>query len=93
MVFCSGWQPDRQYDFWIHQQTGLNLHSHGGIESPITRQQEVTCFGDSNEENNWILQRYSKTSIYDNSGYWAVEVTCHADGHEENHKWVVEILE
>lgn len=63
-VFCSGWQPDKQYDFWIvippykqyrqsgglvpfnsiiglkHQQTGRNLHSHGGQESPKTRQQE-----------------------------------------------------
>ncbi|GBC53443.2 hypothetical protein GLOIN_2v1716760 [Rhizophagus irregularis DAOM 181602=DAOM 197198] len=106
MVFCSGWQPDKQYDFWIvippnkqyrqsgslvpfnsiiglkHQQTGRNLHSHGGQESPKTRQQEVTCYGGAlewnghdgppNEEDNWILQRYSKTSIYDNSGYWAV---------------------
>lgn len=39
--------------------TRRNLHSHGGIPSPCTRQQEVTCFGswgngDSND--NWRVE-------------------------------------
>ena len=29
-----------------HLATGRNLHSHGGFPSPVTRQQEVTCFGE-----------------------------------------------
>lgn len=28
-----------------HFMTGRNLHSHNGIQSPVTHQQEVTCFG------------------------------------------------
>eukprot|EP01106_Pelomyxa_sp_JSP_P002898 TRINITY_DN1436_c0_g1_i3.p1 TRINITY_DN1436_c0_g1~~TRINITY_DN1436_c0_g1_i3.p1 ORF type:complete len:365 (-),score=109.47 TRINITY_DN1436_c0_g1_i3:109-1203(-) len=42
-----------------HVATGCNLHSHAGHLSPITKQQEVTCFGtngtgDSND--NWKLE-------------------------------------
>jgi dolichyl-phosphate-mannose--protein O-mannosyl transferase len=42
-----------------HVLTQRNLHSHGGIPSPVTRQQEVTCFGswgngDSND--NWRVE-------------------------------------
>lgn len=31
----------------MHVATGRNLHSHGGFPSPVTGQQEVTCFGSS----------------------------------------------
>ncbi|RIA90677.1 MIR motif-containing protein [Glomus cerebriforme] len=98
MVFCNGWQPDKQHDFWIvippckkhykpgnpitfnsviglkHQKTGLNLHSHSLNygESPITKQQEVTCYGLLNDDDNWVLKRHSTTSSYDDSGYWMV---------------------
>lgn len=42
-----------------HVLTKRNLHSHGGIQSPLTKQQEVTCFGgnsigDSND--NWRVE-------------------------------------
>ncbi|RIA90678.1 MIR motif-containing protein [Glomus cerebriforme] len=53
-----------------HQQTSQNLHSHD-IESPKTKQQEVTCCGiDTNDD--WLLQRHSITSSYDDSGYLMV---------------------
>ncbi|CAB4424636.1 unnamed protein product [Rhizophagus irregularis] len=55
-----------------HQQTSRNLHSHGGIESPITKQQEVTCYSGTDNNNNWQLQRHSTTNKYDNSGYWMI---------------------
>ncbi|PKY56367.1 hypothetical protein RhiirA4_476618 [Rhizophagus irregularis] len=69
-----------------HQQSGLNLHSHNkdspSTKSPVTKQQEVTCFGGvlewnghdgpPNYDDNWLLQRHSTTSNYDNSGYWEV---------------------
>jgi hypothetical protein len=42
-----------------HVLTRRNLHSHGGIASPITRQQEVTCYGDNGEgddNDNWRIE-------------------------------------
>lgn len=39
--------------------TGRNLHSHKGVKSPATGQQEVTCFGDKGEGDNndfWIIE-------------------------------------
>src|SRR5262249_41964095 len=30
-----------------HVRTGRNLHSHAGFPSPVTGQQEVTCFGEA----------------------------------------------
>ncbi|CAB4375247.1 unnamed protein product [Rhizophagus irregularis] len=83
MVFCNSWQPDKLQDLWI---SGLNLHSHDNdspsTKSPVTKQQEVTCYGGVLEWNghdgppdgcdNWLLQRHSTTSNYDNSGYWEV---------------------
>jgi dolichyl-phosphate-mannose--protein O-mannosyl transferase len=42
-----------------HLATGKNLHSHSGRPSPVTKQQEVTCFGingigDTNDD--WKIQ-------------------------------------
>ncbi len=42
-----------------HVATGRNLHSHAGIQSPVTGQQEVTCFGENgegDENDNWRLE-------------------------------------
>lgn len=42
-----------------HLSTGRNLHSHAGIPSPLTRQQEVTCFGDKgqgDDNDNWRVE-------------------------------------
>ena len=40
----------------MHMETGRNLHSHG-IESPVTGQQEVSCYGEDgegDENDNWV---------------------------------------
>ncbi|KAI7900687.1 MIR motif-containing protein [Cokeromyces recurvatus] len=45
-----------------HAATRANLHSHPDIPSPITGQQEVTCFGDdetSDENDEWIVEQWS----------------------------------
>ncbi|KAG2195123.1 hypothetical protein INT47_006987 [Mucor saturninus] len=45
-----------------HLNTRLNLHSHPGFASPITGQQEVTCYGDdyTNDENDeWIVEQWT----------------------------------
>lgn len=42
-----------------HRGTGRNLHSHGGVPSPITRQQEVTCYGNygiGDGGDNWRVE-------------------------------------
>jgi dolichyl-phosphate-mannose--protein O-mannosyl transferase len=42
-----------------HVATGRNLHSHGGIPSPLTGQQEVTCFGEGGAgdgNDDWRLE-------------------------------------
>lgn len=42
-----------------HRLTRRNLHSHGGIPSPVTRQQEVTCFGGfgiGDSGDNWRIE-------------------------------------
>ncbi len=42
-----------------HVLTGRNLHSHSGHPSPVTRQQEVTCFGEhgvGDGNDNWRLE-------------------------------------
>lgn len=42
-----------------HVLTRRNLHSHGGFPSPVTRQQEVTCFGQSgagDANDNWRVE-------------------------------------
>jgi hypothetical protein len=42
-----------------HVATGRNLHSHHGIPSPVTRQQEVTCFGSNgvgDANDDWSVQ-------------------------------------
>jgi len=49
-----------------HVATRRNLHSHSGHPSPVTKQQEATCFGsngsgDSND--NWQVE-------VDSSGSW-----------------------
>lgn len=45
-----------------HVPTRSNLHSHPDICSPVTEQQEVTCFGDdenSDENDDWIVERWT----------------------------------
>jgi hypothetical protein len=42
-----------------HVLTGRNLHSHGGFPSPVTSQQEVTCYGDNgigDANDNWRIE-------------------------------------
>jgi len=42
-----------------HIQTKRNLHSHGGIPSPLTGQQEVSAYGDMGEgdfNDNWKVE-------------------------------------
>ncbi|CEP16151.1 hypothetical protein [Parasitella parasitica] len=45
-----------------HLVTRANLHSHSGIESPVTKQQEVTCYGDddtSDANDEWIVEQWT----------------------------------
>jgi hypothetical protein len=42
-----------------HVPTGRNLHSHGGVPSPVTGQQEVTCYGNNgigDANDNWRIE-------------------------------------
>ncbi|MBP6809927.1 MAG: hypothetical protein KA138_00290 [Saprospiraceae bacterium] len=42
-----------------HYLTRRNLHSHAGIPSPVTGQQEVTCFGENgngDSNDNWRIE-------------------------------------
>ena len=42
-----------------HKPTRRNLHSHDGLPSPVSNQQEVTCFGGSgfgDANDNWVLE-------------------------------------
>jgi hypothetical protein len=42
-----------------HRQTRRNLHSHSGHPSPVTRQQEVSCFGTAGQgdiNDNWRIE-------------------------------------
>jgi hypothetical protein len=42
-----------------HVLTGRNLHSHGGFPSPVTGQQEVTCYGNNgigDANDNWRIE-------------------------------------
>lgn len=42
-----------------HVPTRRNLHSHSGHPSPVTRQQEVTCFGENglgDDNDNWRVE-------------------------------------
>jgi hypothetical protein len=38
-----------------HVTTGAFLHSHPNILSPVTRQQEVTCYSGRDSNNHWII--------------------------------------
>ena len=54
-------QPVRHGDIvrLQHALTGKNLHSHGGFPSPVTGQQEVTCFGENgigDGNDNWRVE-------------------------------------
>jgi dolichyl-phosphate-mannose--protein O-mannosyl transferase len=40
----------------IHDSTNLHLHSHHGHPSPSTGQQEVTCYGGSDQNNHWTIK-------------------------------------
>ncbi|PHZ15087.1 uncharacterized protein RHIMIDRAFT_289581 [Rhizopus microsporus ATCC 52813] len=44
-----------------HLETRANLHSHPDIASPVTEQQEVTCYGDdslTDENDEWIVEQW-----------------------------------
>jgi dolichyl-phosphate-mannose--protein O-mannosyl transferase len=44
-----------------HLTSRSNLHSHPNITSPITEQQEVTCYGDdytSDNNDEWIVEQW-----------------------------------
>jgi dolichyl-phosphate-mannose--protein O-mannosyl transferase len=47
-----------------HVTTGLYLHSHFGHQSPATQQQEVTCYGGRDQNDNWVL-----SSVHNQQGY------------------------
>ena len=52
-----------------HVATGRNLHSHGGISSPLTGQQEVTAFGingNGDFNDNWCVE-------VDGAGPWTTD--------------------
>lgn len=54
-------QPVRNGDIirLEHLLTRRNLHSHGGFPSPVTEQQETTCFGENgvgDENDNWQVE-------------------------------------
>ncbi|KAG0170955.1 hypothetical protein DFQ28_009765 [Apophysomyces sp. BC1034] len=57
-----------------HVPTRRNLHSHPDHESPVTGQQEVTCFGDdetSDENDIWVVAKWDEDSDeYDD--FWRV---------------------
>lgn len=64
-----------------HRLTQRNLHSHGGIASPSSRQQEVTAFGygagDSND--NWRVELVSGSDLVRGSSFRLIHVnTNHA---------------
>ncbi|KAI8879005.1 hypothetical protein K501DRAFT_336375 [Backusella circina FSU 941] len=45
-----------------HFTTRANLHSHPDIASPVTEQQEVTCFGNDHESDRndeWVVERWT----------------------------------
>jgi dolichyl-phosphate-mannose--protein O-mannosyl transferase len=45
-----------------HLPSRANLHSHPDIESPVTAQQEVTCWGndsESDENDQWVVERWT----------------------------------
>ncbi|GAA5814644.1 hypothetical protein MFLAVUS_008143 [Mucor flavus] len=45
-----------------HMPTRLNLHSHDGFQSPVTGQQEVTCYGDDytmDENDEWVVEQWT----------------------------------
>ena len=45
-----------------HLTSRTNLHSHLDIPSPVTPQQEVTCYGDdytSDENDEWVIEQWT----------------------------------
>jgi len=41
-----------------HAATGCNLHSHNGHRAPCSGQQEVTCFSGSDNNDDWVVERW-----------------------------------
>jgi len=41
-----------------HIGTGRHLHSHQGHQAPVTRQQEVTAYSGSDNNDHWIVERF-----------------------------------
>jgi dolichyl-phosphate-mannose--protein O-mannosyl transferase len=52
----GGRVPDGSQIRLRHEATGRYLHSHGGIGSPCTGQQEVTCYGGNDSNDYWGLE-------------------------------------
>jgi len=77
----------------MHVQTGRNLHSHSGHPSPVTGQQEVTCFGDNGVgdfNDNWRVE------LDDNRWYAgsrlrlihvATDCALHSHPHQSDPQW------
>ncbi|CAO3596430.1 unnamed protein product [Absidia cylindrospora] len=62
-----GWDDEvlfKPYDFPDHR-----LHSSPGVESPSSAQQEVSCFAECDENDNWKVARASDDSCDD---FWRV---------------------
>ncbi|KAI8985900.1 MIR motif-containing protein [Pilobolus umbonatus] len=60
-----------------HSATRTNLHSHAEIGSPVTGQQEVTCYGDdeiSDENDEWIVEQWTydedENAQYEDDNTW-----------------------
>ena len=67
-----------------HVATGRNLHSHLGHPSPVTRQQEVTCFGDNgngDDNDNWRVELTQGSSWQSNSVLRLIHVNSNAALH------------
>ncbi|MBD1909376.1 MULTISPECIES: MIR domain-containing protein [unclassified Leptolyngbya] len=65
-----------------HVATRRNLHSHGGIPSPVTGQQEVTCYGYNgigDDNDNWRVELEAGGSLGSNKRLRLIHVnTNHA---------------
>ena len=91
-----------------HKSTGNFLHSHRNIPSPCTRQQEVTCYGCGDDNDNWRLEvsegdRFrlihcnTNHALHSHGGFYfghhhQQEVTCFG-GRDDNDFWTVESFE
>ncbi|KAI8377607.1 MIR motif-containing protein [Radiomyces spectabilis] len=58
-----------------HVPSRCNLHSHEGFESPVTGQQEVTCFGndyESDPNDHWRVEKWEYEEDDEGDDVWRV---------------------